>query len=393
MKKFIYLITCIPVGFAFAQNVGIGTSAPTGPLSFANVLGNKIVLWGDGSTGHYGLGVQSGQLQVYSDLGVSNISFGFGRSGNFTERVRVVNAGGNGLLVNGRIEMRNGSNPLDQAFSTGIWMYKADNSALLGFMGVQNNQNVGFYGGPALWGFVYDAINSRVGIGNDNPAFRLDLAGRMRIRAGGDGEPGIFLNNTSNTGLASFIGLQDNSRVGFYGTGGIGWGFTMNTANGALAVNGNSGAAGQVLTSSGAAAAPAWAFGGNQLFVATQPGNSPDLGSSGEVDIPGLVANFTLPAPARVAFFLNMRINNKGCFGCGLRRTFVYLRNASTGASVAERAVYTENGELYDLDTAPMVLDLPAGTHSYKVVMQSSIVGTATVYAYKGQLAWSYYAR
>jgi hypothetical protein len=53
--------------------------------------------------------------------------------------------------------------------------------------------------------------------------------------------------------------------------------------------------------------------------------------------------------------------------------------------------VYTENGELYDLDTAPIVLDLPAGTHSYKVVMQSSIVGTATVYAYKGQLAWSYY--
>lgn len=29
-----------------AQNVGIGTTTPTGPLTFNSVLGNKIDLWG-----------------------------------------------------------------------------------------------------------------------------------------------------------------------------------------------------------------------------------------------------------------------------------------------------------------------------------------------------------
>src|SRR5207342_3085100 len=71
----------------------------------------------------------------------------------------------------------NGTNPIDLNYGAGIWMYNPGNSAILGFMGAQNNQNVGFFGGPAGWGFTYDAINSRVGIGNIAPVNRLDVGG------------------------------------------------------------------------------------------------------------------------------------------------------------------------------------------------------------------------
>jgi hypothetical protein len=237
------------------------------------------------------------------------------------------------------------------------------------------------------------AANGNVGIGNSNPAYRFDVTGRMRIRNGSDGEPGIWLNQTSNAGVAAFVGLQDNSRVGFYGAGGIGWGFTMNTANGALAINGNYGTAGQVLMSNGSSAAPAWTYAASQFFVANQTGQSGDLGTTGEVDIPGLVANFTIAAPARVVMNVTLRLVNRGCFTCGDRRTLVALRQNVVGGVqlIEERVVYTPNSEYNDLSTGPIILDLGAGSYSYKVSLLPSVYGTATVYALKGRLSWSFY--
>src|SRR6187397_2743603 len=90
-----------------AQNVGIGTTTPTAPLSFSNNFGNKILIWGDGNTSHYGIGMQAGQLQIYANQSVDNVSIGYGRSAVFTERMRVINSGGDGMLLNGRILLRN----------------------------------------------------------------------------------------------------------------------------------------------------------------------------------------------------------------------------------------------------------------------------------------------
>jgi flagellar biosynthesis chaperone FliJ len=83
------------------------------------------------------------------------------------------------MILNGRLHVKNGSNPLDVNATGGVWLYKSDNSALLGFMGTQNNQNIGFFGGPVNsgWGFVYNAINSRVGIGVSNPSQNLHVEG------------------------------------------------------------------------------------------------------------------------------------------------------------------------------------------------------------------------
>lgn len=161
-------------------NVGIGESMPGFPLNFNNSTGDKISLLGNLGA-HYGFGVQNGLLQIHGNDGFSNIVFGHGSSTNFIERMRIVNGGGDGMFLNGRMNMRNGTIPIDINYGPGVWLHKADDSGQLAFMGTMNNQNVGFYGGTGLWGFVYDAINSRVGIGTTTPDTKLHVAGNIKM--------------------------------------------------------------------------------------------------------------------------------------------------------------------------------------------------------------------
>jgi hypothetical protein len=178
-----------------AQNIGINNSSPQFPLSFNGALGDKISLWTDGAPTHYGFGIQSGLFQIFSKTSLDNIAFGYGSSTSFNERMQIINFGGEGMNLNGRITMRNGTIPVDINYGPGVWLYKADNSAPLGFMGTQNNQNIGFYGGPAGWGFTYDAINSRVGIGNSIPnaplSFPALLGKKITLYPGNTGDVGM----------------------------------------------------------------------------------------------------------------------------------------------------------------------------------------------------------
>ncbi len=86
-------------------NVGIGETSPTVPLNFASTVGDKISLWGNGSS-HYGLGIQASLLQVYTLDASNDIAFGYGSSGSFTENVRMK---GNGTTVTKGLQVSNGT--------------------------------------------------------------------------------------------------------------------------------------------------------------------------------------------------------------------------------------------------------------------------------------------
>ncbi len=83
--------------------MGIGTMSPKHPLTFPNGVGDKISLWGGNTSAtdnHYGLGIQSAALQVFVPSTSENILFGTGRSGAFTERVRMTGGGSVGIGLN-----------------------------------------------------------------------------------------------------------------------------------------------------------------------------------------------------------------------------------------------------------------------------------------------------
>jgi hypothetical protein len=79
-------------GQVFNNNIGIGTSGLNYPLNFADTLGDKITLWGQGAD-HYGFGIQGGTLQIHTAGAGDRISFGYGRSANLTESMRIEGSG------------------------------------------------------------------------------------------------------------------------------------------------------------------------------------------------------------------------------------------------------------------------------------------------------------
>lgn len=402
----IYLTLSFFVASTFicnAQNVGIGTTLPTGPLSFANTVGNKVVLYGDGATAHYGLGIQSSLLQLYTDGEFSNIAFGFGRSSVFNERMRLMNFGGDGMILNGRILLKNGSTPLDPGYGPGVWLYKPDNSSTLGFMGVQNSQNIGFFGGPAGWGFTYDAVNSRVGIGTNSPVNRLDVAGlnnwdlngtegdmrignslyriKFGVALGGGGAGASTIMQYGQTGgfnnLA--LGSQGKSFLNLNGTGNF---VDITNASGGVRIDGNAGTAGQVLTSNGANAAPSWTSSG-AAFMAN---NSSSWGQtatvsnfSGFTPVPGL--NVTVNTPAGKAMFIvKGEMVNNGCFACGLAscKYDIWV----DGVLIDRNIIQVGNGMESVVTNGAVFYDLSAGSHTITVYVDGN-GGNFTAYGFR----------
>lgn len=409
--------------------VGIRNRDPQYPLSFDNQAGGKISLFRDGNGNHYGMGIGNSTMQLMTPQSSSSIVFGYGPSGSFTENIRV---GGNGnmsigttdislsgLTVNKKVGATHaifGSNTTGVAIESsfpgiGFNAYFSGNrktiaSGYSGYIGV-NPSSGGMQmlvssqsntaGSAGTYKTALDIkADGKVGLGVTDPAYLLDVGERMRIRGTPGFTAGIWLNNEANTALASFVGMQADNQVGFFGFGSAGWGLLMNTQTGAISVGGSTGAAGQVLTSNGSGSAPSWQGGaGGKPFVVRPSGNSPDLGTSGRVDVPNMVANFTLTVPSQVVFNFKLSIANRSCVACGERRTFIYLVQNVVGGTtdIATTTVYTPNQEIADGVSGPIVVDLPAGTYSYKLSIGPSIYGAATVYArqQEGIFTWQIY--
>jgi hypothetical protein len=71
-----------------------------------------------------------------------------------------------------------------------------------------------------------------VGIGLTAPTLKLDVADRIRLREGPSGTAGLWLYQNAPKEDRAFIGMSDDGHVGFWGNKGVGWGMTMDVANG-----------------------------------------------------------------------------------------------------------------------------------------------------------------
>ena len=96
-----------PGGFSISDNngywfnitnngyVGLSTTTPRSPLSFAPYTGNKISLWDDGNAQgyHYGIGIENAKLQIHTYAVTDDIVFGWGKSSELHESVRIRGSG------------------------------------------------------------------------------------------------------------------------------------------------------------------------------------------------------------------------------------------------------------------------------------------------------------
>jgi hypothetical protein len=356
-------------------NIGISNSAPGFPLNFASTLGDKISLYGN-SGSHYGFGIQSALLQIHTDASAANIGFGYGSSGAFNERMRIINAGGDALSLNGRISLRNGTLPLDLNYGPGVWLYKADNSTALGFMGTQNNQNIGFYGGSGGWGFTYNAINSWVGIGNNNPnaplSFAATLEKKITLYPGSTGDVGFAV--AGNRLQIYSDNPNADVAIGYDAAGTFNERFAVK-ANGALAVFGNTGSSGQVLKSNGAGSTAVWAGLGNVAYQFNSTDTQLDLTNANNTANVAGMHNQTITVTTNSIVTVTCRlmaVNPDNTFG-GVA-TVIFKLSLLNGSStvIGSDGVYQKigNGESQDLYLQFLVDNVPPGNYTTSAVLQ-----------------------
>jgi hypothetical protein len=204
--------------------------------------------------------------------------------------------------------------------------------------------------------------NGNVGIGN-NPFFKLDITGRMRIRTGNDGEAGIWLNNNANTGIQSFIGLENDTYVGLYGAAGAGWGLGMNTATGALKINGSEGVAGHVLQSNGAAA-PSWVA-QQKLFISNNHTFTTLVNNGDETVVSSVVV--TVTQNAHVEITGTVGLFSAGCFNCGNAQVFIVINDPLE----ANEKLVAANSNVISVTTMNFqyrtISPLPPGSYTFTV--------------------------
>jgi hypothetical protein len=211
-------------------NFGIGTTNPTSPLSFPAATGKKISLY-PGATGDAGFGVFGNELRINSDNINADITFGYDNFTNlFTERMRVKGNGNVGIGTN------NPSEKLEVKGNSGQGILVNDGSQAIairtnlfagGMVGTTTAANMNLISSNNIGATLKPDGN--FGIGVTNPAYKLDVNGRMRLRHNGV-TSGIWFNNSANV-ESSFIGQYTDNLLGIFGNA---WQFAVNRNDGTV---------------------------------------------------------------------------------------------------------------------------------------------------------------
>ena len=207
-------------------NVGIGTTTPGFPLTFADTLGAKISLFGQ-SGDHFGFGIGDSRLQIYSSAASSDIAFGYGSSAAMTETMRIK---GNG---NVGIGTTTPGFPLSFANTRGDKISLYGQSGNIFGIGVQEGLQLytasattdisfGYGSSAAMTETMRIKGNGKVGIGTLVPDARLEVVSNDSVNTaffhntggGGGTEPALRVKTDANSGSRNVFQVENlNSQI------------------------------------------------------------------------------------------------------------------------------------------------------------------------------------
>ena len=242
--------------------VGIGTTAPSFPLSFGTSLGNKIALYDASSGNGYGFGVQASLLQMFSNAVGDDITFGYGNSASMVRNVTFKGTGNVGigttapvdkLDVNGSIRFRLNTPSFTGAIDSGVLdfvptsIFPTDPQIRLAAIGTATvGASIAFQTGLSTTVAERMRITSagNVGIGISNPVAKLDVfsSGTVQTAVLGRGLDGNFrlvtaqdVSTNADQSVIGLIGLDyittPNAAVRFHRGGSTTGGFITFTTN------------------------------------------------------------------------------------------------------------------------------------------------------------------
>ncbi len=305
----------------------------------------------------------------------SNIYYNSGNVGiqRTAPAARLDVLGGNWDVVNGEGDVRIGdaATRIKIGLATGGGGTGAASIMEQGPAGAYNVLSLGTQGNKVLH---VNGNTQRVGIGIDLPTAPLGFAAtggkKISLFPAANGDYGFGIGNTR---LQIFSDGYAGGDVAI-GTDNAGT-FTEKFAfknNGALAVGGNTGSAGQVLQSNGSGAAVSWASAtnaayNNTYFVTSSTYVMSDNNSSSQL-LPGLSQAFTAGTPAKVLVSWTFNSDSRYCATCG--PTDFYYSLLLDGVVVAPFDVQLNNGEQHS-NTGTFPLSVAAGAHTVSIQVSS----------------------
>lgn len=343
-----WLLLVLSVQFCkplMAQNVGIGTNTPLSKLHISQgSSGNgtpfsPLVVEGSGNTYINVLspnvsetGILFGKASDAASGGIvynnfSNLNgFQFRTNGNSVKMVLDQNGNmgiGNSdpsfiLDVSKRIRIRSEGNITSTA---GIWFNRTDNLAMQSFFGIENDTYAGIYGSTSGWSLGVNTTNGnvkimgRLGIGTTSPnaplSFPPTLEKKITLYPGATGDVGFAV--AGNRLQIYSDNPNADVAIGYDAAGTFNERFAVK-ANGALALTGNTGAAGLVIQSNGAGGGVTWVSPTNSLFNNSNMVTTTALllvsSAMAPTLIPGLSHTFSVSGNAKVLVSFTIHVNS-----------------------------------------------------------------------------------
>jgi hypothetical protein len=224
-------------------NVGIGTAKPQAGLAIDRGATNEPAL----SLTSSGPGLGSGILFSNKAAGAKTYGIFSGSDGqwHFTDEDKGVNR----LLIdqNGNFAIGTAA-PQRTIHVEGSEIHSGGPGGGFSFAdrGTQAFVNIPNAGQRWIWYALGGSAHlwsagDRLSISASGEGGGLDVGRRMRVRQGGDASAGIWFYQTAPQADRAFVGMSDDTHVGFWGNTGAGWGLRMDTSNRNLLFGGDFG--------------------------------------------------------------------------------------------------------------------------------------------------------